>query len=241
MMGKGVLARPRIVLAALFVAALIAMMPMRFALGLTGLGGAGLSARSSVGPVWFATLREVHFGDLDLGDMHAFLAPVSLLLGQARIDVAGPPPLTGPALRGGVTISGASFGVDDLTASVAAGRLFAPLPVTKVHLEDVSVAFTRGACSMADGRIKLALGGAVGGITLAQGLSGTARCEGAAMLIALASASGTERLRLTVNGDGRYRSELLVATSDPASIASLTASGFQSGSDGYRLSVEGRF
>ena len=241
MMGKGVLTRPRAVFVALLVAALIATMPMRFALGLAGLSGAGLSARSSVGPVWFATLRDVHFGDIDLGDMHAFLAPLALLAGQARIDVAGPQPLTGPALRGGVTVSGAGFGVDDVTASVAAGRLFAPLPVTKVDLEDVSVAFTRGACANADGRVKLALGGAVGGITLAQGLSGTARCEGAALAIVLASASGTERLRLTVKGDGRYRSELVVATSDPASIASLTASGFQSGSDGYRLSVEGRF
>lgn len=239
-MGAGVLKRPRMVLAAMLVVALVATLPMRFMLGLIGLGEAGLSARSAMGPVWFATLREVHFGDLDLGDMHAFLSPGALLLGAARIDVAGPPPLAGPALRGGVRVSGAGFGVDDVTASLAAGRLFAPLPVTKVELETFSASFTRGACAAADGRVKLALGGAIGGVTLAQGLSGTARCEGSALLIALASVSGNERLRMTIKGDGRYRSEFLVATSDPASIATLTASGFQNDNDGYRLSVDGR-
>ncbi len=233
--------RPLVLFGAMLVIALIATFPMRLALALTGLGEAGLSARSSVGPVWFATLREVHFGDVELGDVHAFLSPWQLLVGRARVDLAGPPVVTGEALRGGISVSRHSMGVDDVTANVAPGDVFAPLPVTKLDLGGLSVRFENGSCQQAGGRVKAELGGGLAGLSLAQGMTGNARCEGGALLIPLASASGNERIRLLVRGDGRYRAELLVAPTDAAVTQQLVANGFQSDNDGYRLSVEGRF
>lgn len=233
--------RPTVLFGAMLLIALIATFPMRLALGLAGLGEAGLTARSATGPVWFATLREVHFGEVDLGDVHAYLSPVQLLVGRARIDLAGPQPVAGPPLRGAIGVTRHSFGIDDVTASVAAGRLFSPLPVTKLDLDDVTVRFESGSCAQADGRVKAEFGAGLAGIALAQGMTGIAKCEGAALLVPLASASGNERVRLLIKGDGRYRAELLVAPSDAAITQQLVASGFQPDNDGYRLSVEGRF
>lgn len=233
--------KPLVLFGAMLVVALIATFPMRLALALTGLGNVGLSARSSVGPVWFATLREVHFGSVELGDVHAFLSPWQLLVGRARVDLAGPPPVAGEALRAGISVSRHSIGIDDVTANVAPGEVLAPLPVTKLDLGDVTVRFENGACQQADGRVKAELGGGLAGLALAQGMSGSVRCEGGALLVPLASASGNERVRLLVQGDGRYRAELLVAPTDAAVTERLVASGFRADNDGYRLSVEGRF
>lgn len=233
--------RPLVLFGVMLVVALIATFPMRMALAITGLGESGLSARSAVGPVWFATLREVHFGDVELGDVHAFLSPWQLFVGRARIDLVGPKPVAGEGLHGGIGVSRHSIGIDDVTASVATGDVFAPLPVTKLDLDDLSVRFENGICQQADGRVKADLGGGIGGLALTQGMSGNAKCEGGALLLPLASASGNERIRLLIRGDGRYRAELIVAATDAAVAQRLEASGFQPNNAGYRLSAEGRF
>jgi general secretion pathway protein N len=233
--------RPLALFGAMRVIALIVTFPMRLALALTGLGDAGLSARSAVGPVWFATLREVHFGAVELGDVRAGLSPWHLFVGRARVDLAGPTPVVGEALRGGISVSRHSIGLDDVTAGVAAGDIFAPLPVTRLDLADLTVRFDNGSCTQAEGRVKAELGSGIADVALAQGMSGAAKCQGGALLIPLASASGNEKVRLTIMGDGRYRAELTVATADPVVTQRLTASGFQPEGDGYRLSVEGRF
>lgn len=233
--------RPAVLFGAMLVAAVVATFPMRLALELTGFGRAGLTARSATGPIWFSTLREVQFGGVDLGDVHAYLSPVQLLVGRARIDLVGPQPVNGPPPKGAIGVTRHSFGIDDVTANLAAGELLAPLPITKVSLDDVSARFEGGNCVSADGRVTADLGGGIAGISLAQGMTGSAKCEGDALLIPLASASGNERVRLLVRGDGRYRGELIVAASDPDTNARLAATGFQPANDGYRLSVEGRF
>ena len=59
--------------------------------------------------------------------------------------------------------------------------------------------------------------------------------------VPLASAAGTEGIVLRITGDGRYSANLSVRSTDPLAGQRLSAAGFVSGPDGFRLSVEGRF
>ncbi|WP_342454727.1 type II secretion system protein N [Sphingomonas sp. H160509] len=147
-------------------------------------------------------MTEARFGDLALGDLHARLSPLPLLVGRATIVFAGPESVSTKPLRGSASVSRHGFGVDHMTATVATGRLFAPVPVSALDLDDVSVRFRDGQCEAAEGRVRATLAGDVGGITLPQSVSGTARCDGTALLLPLASQSGTESIALRIEGGG---------------------------------------
>lgn len=223
---------------AMLFACLLALVPLRFALGLVGLGEQGLTARRVDGQLWSGRLVEARFGAVPLGDADARLAFWPLLLGRARVELAG----SGPRpLQGAVTVGRHGFGVDDMTASLATGPLFAPLPVTALDLDDVTVHFRDGECEQADGRIRATLAGEAGGVPLPPVLSGPARCEAGALLLPLTSAAGTESATLRVFGDGRYRAEFALRGADPATAAKLEGAGFIAGTQGYRLAAEGRF
>jgi len=240
----GLRTRPAVIFGAMLVAALIVLMPMRLALSVFGFGEAGLSARQVSGTVWFARLNEAHFGDLDLGDMHAGLSPFQLLLGRARVDLRGIGARSSSAevpIKGAITISRHSFGLDDLTAAVPVGAVFAPLPVSQIALDAVSVRFEGGVCARAEGHVRAILTGGIAGIPLSQGLSGTAKCAGGALLIPLASQAGSEAINLHIRGDGGYRADLVVQASDPQVAAALASAGFDAGPQGYMLAVEGHF
>ena len=121
--------------------ALIVFLPMRAVLGWVGVGDEGLVARRVSGTIWGATLTEARFGDLALGNLHARLSPLPLLVGRATIVFAGPEAASARPLRGLASVSRHGFGVDHMTATVATGRVFAPVPVAALDLDDVSVRF----------------------------------------------------------------------------------------------------
>lgn len=221
--------------------ALIVFLPMRTVLGWVGVGDEGLVARRVSGTIWGATLTEARFGDLALGDLHARLSPLPLLVGRATIVFAGPESVSAKPISGSASVSRHGFGVDHMTATVATGRLFAPVPVSALDLDDVSVRFRDGQCEAAEGRVRAALAGDVGGITLPQSVSGTARCDGTALLLPLTSQAGTEGIALRIEGGGTYRAELSLRPSDPLAGQKLEQAGFVSGPNGYRLAIEGRF
>jgi general secretion pathway protein N len=228
---------PAALFGAIFVAALIIFLPMRLMLGWIGLGDLGLSARQVSGSVWFGELAEAHAAGFALGDLSAHVSPVQLLVGRARVDVAGG---TAP-LRGAISLSRHSFGLDDVSASVAGGTAFAPLPVTSLDLDDVTARFKDGACDHAEGRIRATLAGTVGGVPLPQALAGTARCDGNALLLPLDSTAGTESLELRLRPDGSYTADMTMRTTDPALGTKLQLAGFQPSANGYLLSLQGRF
>ena len=221
--------------------ALIVFMPMRAVLGWVGVGDEGLVARRVSGTIWGATLTDTRFGDLGLGNLHARLSPLPLLVGRATIVFAGPESVYAKPLQGSASVSRHGFGVDHMTATVATGRLFAPVPVSALDLDDVSVRFRDGQCETAEGRVRATLAGDVGGIALPQSVSGTARCDGTALLLPLASQSGTESIALRIEGAGTYRAELSLRPSDPLAVQKLEQAGFVNGPNGYRLAIEGRF
>lgn len=228
----------RALFGAMLLLCLLALLPLRLALGGTGLGEAGLSARRVNGSLWAGRMVEARFGELPLGDLRARLAFWPLLLGRARVELDGEGvrPLTGALM-----VSRHAFGIEGMTASLATGQLFAPLPVTSLDLDDASVLFRDGRCERADGRVRATLAGEAAGVPLPAALSGPARCEAGALLLPLASQAGTETATLRVFGDGRYRAEFGLPGTDPATALRLERAGFIAGPGGYRLAVEGRF
>ena len=224
----------RALFGAFLLGALLVLVPLRAALGWFAVGDAGLSAREARGIVWSGRLVEARLGTLALGDLDAGLSPFALLIGRARVA------LSGPTLHGATTISRHAFGVEDMTATLPAATLFAPLPVTGVSLDDVSVRFRDGACDEATGRIRATLGGVAEGIALPPAVSGTVRCDGAALLVPLTSQAGSEGVSLRIEGDGRYHADLSIRPTDPQAAQKLQAAGFTARGDGYAISIEGR-
>jgi general secretion pathway protein N len=230
---------PTAMFGAAFIIALIAFMPMRLVLGWFGLGETGLAARAVNGSVWWGSLSGARFGDPELGDLRARLSPVQLFVGRARVTLDGRE--DSRALHGAIGVSRHSVGLDDMTATLAAGNVFAPVPVSAINLDDVSVRFQDGSCQRAEGRIRATLSGDLAGIALTQGLSGTARCESGALLLPLTSQSGTESVALRLWASGRFRAELLIQPTDSTAVQKLVLSGFQASANGYRLAIEGKF
>jgi general secretion pathway protein N len=231
---------PAALFGAMLLIMLIVFLPMRLALGWFGAGEQGLAARRVGGTIWGASLSEARLGDLPLGDIRARLSPLPLFVGRGTLALTGAagaaPPLSGEAF-----VSRHSFGVDDLTARLATGAAFQPLPVTALDLSALSFRFEDGRCIAAAGRVRADLAGDVGGIVLPGSVEGPARCEAGALLLPLASVAGTEAIVLRITGDGRYQADLSVRSTDPLAAQRLAAAGFVSGPEGYRLSVEGSF
>ena len=224
---------PTALFGAVLLVALLAFLPLRVALGMLGLADTGFTARQASGSVWAGTLGEARFGDLALGDLDAHLSPWPLLVGRARVDLAGR--AAAPPFRGALRISRHSLGVDDVTATLPAGRIFEPVPVFALDLDDVTVHFRDDACEAADGRVRATLSGSFEGVPLGEALTGTARCDAGALLLPLASTAGQLRLW----NDGRFSAALTLRPSDPAIGAKLEQTGFRPGPGGYQLSVEG--
>lgn len=233
--------RPIALFGGMMLVALIVLFPMRLALGVFGLAGEGLSAREVTGPVWWGGLNEAHYGNVALGDVSAGLSPIQLFVGRARIDVEGQQGAPNAGLSGAVSFSRSTAGVDDVTATVPAGDAFAPVPITSIQLDDVSVRFRDGRCERAEGKITASIAATMPQLNLPPTLSGNARCEGGALLVPLASQAQTESIALSIEADGKYRAVLTVRPSDPAVGLGLIAVGFKQVGAGYRMMVAGNF
>ena len=232
----------RVLFGAFLAVALLVVVPLRAVLGWTGLGEQGLTAREVRGSLWGGRLVEARFGDVALGDLGARLAFWPLLLGRARLELDGADGGEGErSLHGAVTVSRHGLGVDDMSANLLTGQLFAPLPVTALDVAGATVHFRDGVCETAEGRVRATLAGEAGGVPLPASLSGPARCEAGALVLQLASQAGTEAATLRVGGDGRYRAEFALRNPDPATVRRLELAGFVGGTNGYLLAVEGRF
>lgn len=179
---------------------LVALLPLRIALGWLGYADRGLAAREANGSIWLGALVEARFGDFALGDVATRLRVLPLLVGRARLDLAQ----SDDGLSGGITVSRYGFGIDD-----AKGRIEAPaiadLPPPTLDLSDFSVRFGDGLCVHAEGLVNARFAGELGGAPLTAGFSGEARCDGPALLLPLVSQPGGDRLDVRLFADGRYR------------------------------------
>lgn len=233
--------RPWLLFVILFVLALGALLPMRLALGVAGLESTGLSARRVAGTIWAGQLEDAHFGEFVLGDVRADVSPLPLLAGRTGIRLAGRAPGSDAPLAGVVGVSRGSLSLEAVSAAVSARRAFAPLPLSRLGLEEVSVRFNGAVCAQASGRVRALLSGGVGAVALPAMMSGTARCEGGRLVLPLAGQAGTEAVTLRISGDGAYRAELVVQPGESLSAEQLALAGFQPVAGGYGLSLGGHF
>ena len=226
-------------LAALALAMLV-LLPLRVAAGWFDMGGKGLAAREAEGSLWFGRLREAQFGPVQLGDIDARLNILPLFLGRARLSLHRDAD-AGGAFDGAVLVTRHSFGLEDVTGQLRTGTLFGPLPIATLDLTDVSVHFEGDQCESAEGQVRAGLSGSVAGLALPSGLSGAVRCQGGAVLLPLTGQSGMEQVNIGVEASGRWRAEVIVRPTDPATIQRLTAAGFAPGAGGYVRRIDGNF
>ena len=226
---------------AMFVGALLISLPLRLVLGWAGLDDQGFAAREVRGSVWSGRLSEARFGDLALGDLDARVSPLALLIGRARVALESRSGNAPSTLSGTVELSHGRAGVIGATGPIEPGSAFAPLPVTALNLDEVSVRFVDGACEAAEGRVRAEISGTFLGAALPGAVSGTARCDGGALLLPLVSAAGTEGAALRLWADGRYRAELTLVPNDPAIATRLDTAGFVANGAARMLAIEGRF
>lgn len=220
--------------------ALVALLPLRLALDWIGISDRGLTARSAVGSIWLGALQEARIGPLPLGNMQAGLRTLPLLIGRARVDLERSG--EGEPLRGAVTVSRHSFGLEDVRGRLDATSLFAPLPITYVDMDNVSVRFENDLCAVAEGQVEATVAGQFAGLPLPGAFSGQVRCDGGAALLPLASPSGRETLNLRLSGNGRLAAELVVRPADPGLAQRLAAAGFTPTADGaFTISTEKQF
>lgn len=233
-----------------FLFALLALLPLRLASDWLSLGSNGVAARDAVGSVWGGVLHQAQYRDTQLGDLLAELKALPLVAGRARIQLGRNDGALATAAQqsdrfeGAVTVTRNSYTVGNVTARLPVAAQFAPLPITALDLSDVSVRFVSGQCEAAEGAVTVTTSGSIvgagGGLAIPTTLTGTARCDGGALLLALAGTSGLDQLNLRFTGGDAYRATLSVRPTDPLLQQRLAASGFAAANGVYSLNVEGR-
>lgn len=229
-----------------FLFALLALLPLRLAADWLRLGGSGVAARDAVGSVWGGVLHQAQYRDTQLGDLVAELSALPLVAGRARIQLGrndgalATAAEQGDRFEGAITVTRNSYAVGDVTARLPVAQQFAPLPITALDLSDVSARFVSGQCASAEGAVTVTTSGSISGLSIPATLTGTARCDGGALLLALAGASGLDQLAIRFTGGDAYRATLSVRPTDPLLQQRLAASGFAAVGGVYSLDVAGR-
>jgi general secretion pathway protein N len=221
--------------AALAVATML-FMPLR-----TIVAGDGVTARKVDGIIWDGSIRDLRLGKLPLGDVNARLLLSPLFMGRTEIllsrgNAQYVPGITGSVSRG---ISGVS--VNNLSATLPVGALFAPFPAENIQFEGFSARFAAGKCMDAGGQVRLTLSDTMPGLNLQNGMLGQPRCDGAQLLLPLVSQSAMERTDIRLSADGSYTVAVTLDADRGDQAAVLNIAGFRPVAGGYRLDQKGRF
>jgi hypothetical protein len=193
------------------IAGLAALLPARLLLP-----APPLAATAVRGNVWHAELTGAALGRMQLGDTAMALQPGALLRGRIQWDVLGS--ATGLIWRGFT-----AGGVSGLNGRVN-GSPLPGLPLAGVNLADVMATLDgAGRCEAAGGQVTAELALPLAG---QRQLAGAPRCEGAALLLPLASGDGRVRLEL-ISNIGRWTARLVISGAAPSEAAALAAGGFR--------------
>jgi general secretion pathway protein N len=175
-----------------------------------------LAATSASGSVWQAELVGAMLGRMQLGDMTLALQPGALLKGRLNWQVQGS--LNGQIWRG-FTAGGVAGLNGRLNGSPLPG-----LPLAGISLAEVTATLDgAGRCETTGGQVTADLALPLAG---QRQLTGAPRCDGAALLLPLASGDGRVRLDVTSTA-GRWTARLAVSGAGVGEAAALTAAGFR--------------
>ncbi len=221
--------------ATLAVAAII-FMPLR-----TIVGGDGVTARKVDGIIWDGSIRDLSLGKLPVGDVNARLRFWPLFLGRAEILLSRGNTQFVPGINGSVSRGIGGMSVNNLSATLPVGSLFAPFPAENIQFDGFSARFASGRCMDAGGQVRLTLSDTVPGLNLQNGMLGQPRCDGARLLLPLASQSAMERADIRLSADGTYTVTVTLDANRGDQAAVLNLAGFRPVAGGYRLVQKGRF
>jgi hypothetical protein len=175
-----------------------------------------LAATSVTGSLWQAQLSGAALGRMQLGDVALALQPGALLKGRLSWQAAG-------SLNGQIWRGFTAGGVVGLNGRLN-GSPLPGLPLAGISLADVMATLDgAGRCEAAGGQVMADLALPLAG---QRQLAGAPRCDGAALLLPLASGDGRVRLDVTITA-GRWTARLAVSGAGVGEAAALTAAGFR--------------
>jgi general secretion pathway protein N len=221
--------------AALSVATIL-FMPLR-----TIIVGDGITARKVDGIIWDGSIRDLRLGKLSVGDVNARLLFAPLFMGRAEILLSRGNAQFVPGISGSVSRGFSGVSVNNLSATLSVGTLFAPFPSENIQFEGFSARFAAGRCMEAGGQVRLTLSDTMPGFNLQNGMLGQPRCDGAQLLLPLVSQSAMERADIRLSADGSYTVTVMLNTDRGDQAAALNLAGFRFVAGGYRLVQKGRF
>jgi general secretion pathway protein N len=224
--------------AGITILAVVALFPLRIALGLSDLDRIGFTARQVEGSIWSGRIGELQLRSRPLGTMDVALDPFALLLGKLSLGFNRLGSPDGPLQ--GTLIAGFTRGLVETSGRLAVGDMFAPLPIAALELDKVTVRFRDGQCEQASGSVRPIIAAPLPGLTFDPGLAGVVECDGHRARVNMATPSGAQRLEFYVRESGEYRGWLSVRSSQPDLIGALSLVGFRPSPQGMTLTVDGR-
>ena len=233
--------RSKLVLAAIFVVALIVAFPLRLALGLADPGGRGITAREVGGTIWSGAIGDLRVGALPLGDVAANLRPLPLLIGRREIHVERLAANGAPADFSANAAGGEGWlSLRDVRGQVAIGDAFGTIPATALGFNDFHAELSGGRCVGAGGQVSLILSPLSELMPAPVALSGTARCSKGALYVPMKGPTGLENLFLRLEPDGRWRADLVLSGLPAEVTAPLLEAGFTARPGGIGISANGK-
>ncbi|MDE2562380.1 MAG: type II secretion system protein N [Sphingomonadales bacterium] len=198
------------VLAALFVVFLIAMFPLRIALGWAGAGRGRVTAQAVQGSIWSGRIGALNVGPLPLGTVDAGLKPLPLLLGRAEVWVERSAGANEEPFRAIASGSGGDLSLRHVNGTLPLAGTAGALPVDAVGFSEFAIEMRGGKCESAEGTVSLRIAPVSALLPDALSLSGQARCQDGALAVPMRGPTGMEQLLFKAQGDGKWTADLVL-------------------------------
>lgn len=216
-------------LAALFVLALLVLLPLRLVLGLVV--PESISARRVDGSVWSGQIADLNLGPLPLGTVDAGLEPLPLLIARPQFAIS----------REGFSASIGPSRISRANGSVILPDGLGGMPVTALGFADFSLVMSDGQCREAQGKLSLSLASLGPLLPDPITLSGQPRCQKGALIVPMRGPQGMERLTLKLGSDRRWQADLTLTGLPLEASDALKSSGFDARPGGVGLATGGTF
>lgn len=231
--------RTWLVIAALFLAALVVFLPLRLVLGMAG-GAERMTARGVYGTAWSGTIADLRVGALPLGTLDAGVRPLPLLVGRTTLDLSRTAPAANPFRA---TVSGGRdwAALRDVDGTVPLPEGLGPLPATQLGFAGFAYTTTEGRCDSAQGTVSLTLSPPSALMPGDLVLGGKARCDNGALAVDMAGPTGMERLTLRITPGGKWTADLVLKGLPVEAAAPLLQQGFAARDGGVAIRAAGSF